>query len=230
MQPLTQPPRPEFLFPLIRHLSTRVTRYLAATPLSANQITFISLLFGLASAVVFSFGEYHWDLWGGIFLFVMYLLDHCDGEVARIKGQNSRSGAMFDTFVDWITHAAIFIGLGIGSQFALGHDWMNAAGWIAAAGATINYGIALYGDIQKLKAESASATQDTEPSDSPERPENWKEAILFAFRELARADFWLIILGLCVVDVVWYILPFVAIGAHAYWIAALFTRHNNYRV
>ncbi len=215
---------------MIRHLSTRVTPFLAATPLSANQITFISLLFGLASAVVFSFGDYLWDLWGGVFLFVMYLLDHCDGEVARMKGQSSKFGAIFDTFVDWITHAAIFIGLGIGSHLALGHNWMNAAGWAAALGATINYGIALYGDLQKSKTASAPTGQGSGASESPDRPENWKETILFAFRELARADFWLIILALCVVGKVWYILPFIAIGAHVYWIAAFFTRHKNYRV
>jgi phosphatidylglycerophosphate synthase len=226
MQSLTKPPRPEFLFPLIRHLSTRVSPFLAATSLSANQITFISLLFGLASAVVFSFGDYVWDLWGGVFLFIMYLLDHCDGEVARLKGQNSRFGTMFDTFVDWIAHVAIFIGLGIGSHFALGHDWMNMAGWIAAAGATINYVISLYDDLKEGDASGKSGDE----GDAPERPENWREAILFAFRELARADFWLIVLVLCIVDQVWYLLPFVAIGAHVYWITALFTRHKTYRV
>ncbi len=45
---------------------------------------------------------------------------------------------------------------------------------------------------------------------------------MFIFRELTRADFWLIVLALSIFDVTWVLLPAGAIGAQVYWATQFF--------
>jgi len=73
------------LFPLIRFLSPPLTRILVKTPISANQVTTLSLFSGVAAAWFFAASD-HRSVVIGAFLFVgCYVLDNCDGEVARLK-------------------------------------------------------------------------------------------------------------------------------------------------
>ena len=87
--------------PLIRHLSVRLTPLLSRTPLSANQITAAGLVVGLAGAGCMLAGEWAWAVAGAVLLVVSYVLDNCDGEVARLKNQSSQFGMHFDDFADW---------------------------------------------------------------------------------------------------------------------------------
>ncbi len=99
-------------FPLVRHLSVRVTPVLAKLPVHASQITAVSLLTGLASGLCMMQGERTWGIIGGVFLVICYVLDNCDGEIARLKNQASRLGMHFDTFVDAAVHTFFFVALG----------------------------------------------------------------------------------------------------------------------
>ena len=99
-------PRPKPLFPLIRHLSARTTPMLLKIPLTANQVTFISMVLGLAAAGLFAQGDVKTQLAGSLVFFVSYLLDNCDGEIARARKQSSKIGKMYDSFVDWVVHVA----------------------------------------------------------------------------------------------------------------------------
>lgn len=217
-------PRTRHLFPLIRQLSARTTPILLKTPLSANQITFISMFLGLAAAGLFAAGEFRLSLLGGLVFFLSYLLDHCDGEVARAKNQASRFGQAFDSFVDWIVHAAFFAGVGWGAAENSGQLIWFWFGLAAGLGATINYLMGLYAFLTQ-----ASDDGGGDP-DNYDQPANWKEVLIFAFRELARADFWLLVLILILFDVLWLLLPAAAIGAQVYWILYLFAWNKNYRV
>ena len=114
--------RPETLFPLIRHLSGRVTPVLARFPVSANQITAVSLLFGLGCAWCLMQGGRAFAVAGAALLVIDYVLDNCDGEIARLKNQCSEFGMRFDSFVDWIVHAVFFAALGIGVAGTTGED------------------------------------------------------------------------------------------------------------
>ena len=217
-------PRPKPLFPLIRHISARTTPMLLKTPLTANQVTFISMLLGLTAAGLFAQGDVKTQFAGSLVFFVCYLLDNCDGEIARARKQNSKTGQMFDTFVDWVVHAAFFVGLGWGVAGSTGQElwfWFGVSG---SAGASINYFLGLYA-IMKQSDEA----EDGDP-DNYDHPDTWEQAVIFAFRELARADFWLLVIILTVFDFLWILLPAAAIGAHVYWILYLFAWNKNYRV
>ena len=223
LSPIERAQSPERMFPLIRRISARVTPVLAATPISANQITAASLLFGLACNWAMMQGGQTWTVIGAVLLFVSYVLDNCDGEIARLKDQCSEFGDRFDTFVDWVVHAGFFAALGIGANAGSGEAVWLWLGLIAAAGATLNYFIGLFIESRRGGAEAADETPDKEPET------RW-EWVVFFFRELSRADFCFIVLALAALDLTWVLLPLGAVGAQAYWVTRFIHGAGEYHV
>ena len=84
-------------------------------------------------------------------------------------------------------------------------------GAAAAAGGTINYALAVF-------FAERDADDDTTPSPDHDRPETAWQWTVFAFRELARADFCFLVLGLGLAGAQWLLLPAAAIGAQVYWL------------
>lgn len=223
LSPINQAQSPKRMFPLIRRISARVTPVLAATPITANQVTAASLLFGLACAWAMMQGDRIWTAAGAVLLFVSYVLDNCDGELARLKDQCSDFGKRFDTFVDWVVHAGFFAALGIGANAESGEAVWLWLGWIAAAGATLNYFIGLFIEARWGGAEAADET----PSKEPETKGEW---VIYFFRELSRADFCFIVLALAALDLTWVLLPMGAVGAQAYWATRFIRGASDYHV
>ncbi len=207
--------RPERLFPLIRHLSYPASRALALLPITPNQITLTSLVAALLAAWGYMQGTYGWAVAGGLGLSLSYLLDNADGEVARLKGLQSRFGEYFDTCVDWLAHAAFFVGLGVGTVAAGGAEiwlWMGAA---AAAGGSVNYGLGIY--LDRRRSDAAEKTPDAPTAPKIRGRADW---LVYAYRALLRADFCFIVLALSLADLHWLLLPAAAVGAQVYWLTA----------
>ena len=199
--------------------------------MSANQITAVSLLAGLASGWCMMQGERTWAIVGGLFLVVTYVLDNCDGEIARLKNQSSRLGMHFDNFVDTAVHTFFFVALGIGIGGATGQDAWLWLGWIAAAGCAINYVITIIVDARDRVADQRpGGSTGREAAGRPRTPRGRREWIVFAFRELSRADFCFIVLVLAVFDLMWVLLPAAAVGAHVYWAARFVRGAGEYHV
>lgn len=211
------------MFPLIRQISTRLTPALAATPLTANQVTAASLLFGLACNWAIMQGGWTWTATGAALLFVSYVLDNCDGEIARLKDQCTEFGDRFDTFVDWLVNAGFFAALGIGTAAGSGEAIWLWLGWAAAAGATLNYIIGLFIEARQ----GGALTADETPGKEPVTRGEW---IVYFFRELARADFCFIVLALASLDLTWVLLPVGAVGAQVYWATHFIRGAGGYHV
>ncbi len=217
--------RPANLFPLIRQISAQVSPRLARLSITANQVTAVSLVVGLAGNWFISEGGFRATLIGALLFLLCYILDNSDGEIARIKDQCSEFGDRFDTFVDWLVHATFFAALGIGVERETGNALWLWLGWSGALGSSINYFLGLVMDARfeaevRKEKEEAGIEHEYQPSTGDKEypsPENWKQWIVFAFRELTRADFCFIVLALAVFDATWFLLPTVAVGAHAYW-------------
>ena len=221
---------PSTLFPLIRHLSAQLTPLLARLPFSANQITFASLVLGLGCAWAVTQEGRAMTIAGGWLLVLCYLLDNCDGEIARLKGQCTAFGAFFDTFVDWIVHTAFFAALGVGVAAATENGLWLWLGWIAAAGSTINYLIRLVDDWHQHRAgQDGHDFTSGDEAQSPRRPEGRRQWAVYIFRELFRADFCFMVLGLAFFDVLWLLLPLGAVGVQVYWMAQLIRGARDYR-
>jgi len=214
--------RPARLFPLVRHLSRRLTPWLLRTPLSPNQITVSSVTVSLFGAWLFLDGGYRAGVGGALCLVAGYVLDNCDGEVARRRDLSTRFGALLDTAGDWLTHTAFFAALGIGVAQASGQGYWAWLGWIAAAGTTVN-------SFFSLRREVAAGGEAETLERPPSGAGGW-DWLLFALRELSRADFCFIVLVLALVGGTWLLLPAAAIGAHVYWMMQFREDANRYHV
>lgn len=68
--------------------------------LSANQITVLNFLtLGLGSVVLFAIGK---EMVGLLVSGLAAMVDYIDGEVARVRGGNTKRGAYLDTSLDWL--------------------------------------------------------------------------------------------------------------------------------
>lgn len=116
--------------PWDQRLARLLVRPLAKTRVTPNQITVLSLAAGTAAALLFAGGgRTAADLGAACFMLAM-LIDHADGELARLAGKTSRLGHHLDYIVGSLNYTLLFIGLGIGVGRASG-DWALAIGLAA---------------------------------------------------------------------------------------------------
>jgi CDP-L-myo-inositol myo-inositolphosphotransferase len=80
-----------------RKLSLPITRLLAPTQATPNQITVLSFLISILSAFCFALGL-PWA--GGLLAQFSSILDGVDGEIARLKWMQSAYGELFDSLLD----------------------------------------------------------------------------------------------------------------------------------
>lgn len=217
---------PTQLFPLVRHLSYRLTPILLKTSITPNQITSISLLLGLLCAVCFISGNYVAGIIGALLMTTSYTFDNCDGEVARIKNMSSEFGAKFDDMADWMVDASFFAALGYGTSQVMEQPYWFWFGCAAAAGAFIDYVVDLIYHAKNEEKEDAKTRE--EQASEPKQPEDTLDWLIYIFHKLSRADFCIIVLVLALFNITWILLPFAAIGAQAYWITDLFERARGY--
>ncbi|HEY8448986.1 MAG TPA: NTP transferase domain-containing protein [Bacillota bacterium] len=140
---------------LNRPLSRRLTRLLARTPVTPNQITFIAFALAVAASTCFALGQ---PALGGLLCQLASVVDGCDGELARLRLEARPSGALLDTVLDRYADAAVITGLILG---ALGQaTWppalVWAAGLAALAGAPLS---ALIKDRLRLLSHDPAAAQ-----------------------------------------------------------------------
>lgn len=79
-----------------------------------NHLTTIRLITGLASAAFLAVGTNYYSNIGALCFVISNLLDHTDGELARLTGKISAWGHQYDLFCDAIIHILLFVGIGYG--------------------------------------------------------------------------------------------------------------------
>lgn len=119
-----------------RPMSIAISRRLAGTAITPNQMTILSVFVGLAGAPFFLTGIPVWQTIGALFFLVHSILDGCDGELARLKFQESRWGGVLDFWGDNVVHATIFACMAVGWNLSEGAVWPLVLG-IAATGGTL---------------------------------------------------------------------------------------------
>ena len=97
-----------------RPLSLKLTKFLVKTPIRGDHITLFNLFLGFLSALCFAFGSYPGMFFGGLLFQALAILDGCDGELAKIKLQQTSRGKFLDTLSDNLTFLMLLIGLMVG--------------------------------------------------------------------------------------------------------------------
>lgn len=115
---------------VIRRVSIYVTWFLAQLGLRANHVTLLSLMFALIGIANLAYGNFTIGILG---LNFWYLLDHVDGEMARLRNESSLSGTFFDTVINFLIQPFTFLGLCVGLVQETG--WQTLFwGLVAASG------------------------------------------------------------------------------------------------
>jgi phosphatidylglycerophosphate synthase len=113
-----------------RPISLQITRRLAPTGVTPSQVTMLSLAIGLVGALFFLSAHWAWQTVGALLFLLHSIVDGCDGELARLKFQESRSGGLLDFWGDNIVHAAVFGCIAVGWSLSSRTAWPL---WLGAA-------------------------------------------------------------------------------------------------
>jgi CDP-L-myo-inositol myo-inositolphosphotransferase len=202
-----------------RKISLAITRRLAHTQIRPNQITLFNFALGLLAAGCMLLGTYPGFLVGSICFLLSSILDGCDGEIARLKFQESRFGAWLDVVTDNITHLLLFVCLTVGLIRASGSWNYLTAGTLLLAGALASLYLFIMGRRQEKRGGgllfSEQRLQDITEDKIKSQLSKWLD-------RFANRDFAYLLLFLALIDRVGWFLWIAGIGAPVF--ACLFYR------
>ena len=194
-----------------RKVSLAVSRVLAATPVTPNQMTLFSVAIGLGGALFFLSSGPAFQTAGALLFLLHSILDGCDGELARLKFQESRFGGVLDFWGDNVVHAAVFSCMALGwSRPADGAVGPLVLGALAVGG-TLASATWVYAKTMRKPKEGPLFTGVTTPDSAAAR----------AADALSRRDFIYLVLALSLFGKADWFLALTAVGAPIYFLVLL---------
>jgi phosphatidylglycerophosphate synthase len=208
-----------------RHISLAVSRQLLETAVTPNMMTVFSTLLGLLGASLFLGSSRVWYVPGALLVWLHSVLDGCDGELARVRFQESAFGSDLDFWGDNLVHLALFTCLGYGF-WATGngaHTLVLAAvadlGVVASASTAWRH---------RLRRRAASPVPGPEAGVTDEAAGDGFESKLSRLENtLAQRDFIYLLVLLALVDCVYEFLWAAAIGGLLYFGIMMYLRRVN---
>jgi len=122
-----------------RRVSIPISRWLIKFPITPNMVSLFTLGVSFVSGVYFAFGGYWNMLLGAILSVFASILDGSDGEVARLKFQESAFGCWLETVCDYLYYLFIFAGMTIGLMRTSGTKVYLAWGGLLLFGAVTSF-------------------------------------------------------------------------------------------
>ena len=153
-------------------------RLLYPLPISANTITWLALAMGLIAAAFYVSDAETALVWGAVFLYGKLFLDNVDGNLARLRGEESRLGRFLDSFSDFVVSVLVYGAI----TFRLAQDSSNpgfiwALGLMALVSSLLqcSYWVYYYvsytdwvGSYDKNRTDEAVTSEDREAAESGE--------------------------------------------------------------
>jgi phosphatidylglycerophosphate synthase len=133
-------------------LARRLVLPLRHTAVHPNHVTTAGLAAGLAAAALYAGG--HANVGAALFV-AAALLDHADGELARLTGKTSRFGHTYDRLADLAVKLGLFLSAGIGLRH--GGLGLSAVFFGAAAGVAVITIFLLRSEIARRRGPAALA-------------------------------------------------------------------------
>ena len=200
-----------------RRMSVPISVVLMRTPLTANQLSVVLVAMGLYSAWLFSIGHYWTGVLGAFISLAASVLDGCDGEIARLKYQESALGCWIETVGDYSYYVAIFVGLTVGAARQTAWPGFHWIGLLALVGTVVTFALLIYlrsritaGRPEKLHT-IARARYRAEGL--------WSRLIWRVSFVATRAAMPYGIMALALVNGLPAIVVLAAVGANVYWIS-----------
>jgi 1L-myo-inositol 1-phosphate cytidylyltransferase / CDP-L-myo-inositol myo-inositolphosphotransferase len=149
-----------------RPISLQISRRLAGTAITPNQMSLISIAVGICGGPFFLFSRPMMQMIGALLFLAHSILDGCDGELARLKFQQSRWGGVLDFWGDNVVHTVIFGCMAIGWSLSAASIWPL---WLGAAAVLGTLGSAGFVYWRLMRLKDGCDTLFTSVSDAPER-------------------------------------------------------------
>jgi phosphatidylglycerophosphate synthase len=201
-----------------RKISLAVTRRLARTRITPNLMTFVSAALGLAAAWFFASPAPPRQIAGGLLFLLHSILDGCDGELARLKFQESRFGGVLDFWGDNVVHVAVFSAFALAWSSAIGQSWPLLLGALAVSG-TVLCAVFIY--IYAMRPRAGGGPLLT--TVSPTR----RSRLAQVLDALARRDFIYFVMVLALFGKAYWFLAPVAAGTPGFFVALLVMAFGN---
>jgi phosphatidylglycerophosphate synthase len=205
-----------------RHISLSVSRQLLESAITPNMMTVFSTLLGLLGAAFFLGASRAAYVPGALLVWLHSVLDGCDGELARVRFQESAFGSDLDFWGDNLVHIALFTCLGYGF-------WRTGNGvHTLVLAAVADLGVIASASTAWQHRRRRRAAASTEAGVTEEAPGNGFESKLSRLENaLAQRDFIYLLVVLAMVDCVYEFLWAAAIGGLLYFGIMLYLRRVN---
>jgi len=135
-----------------RPMSLAITRRLVSRAITPNAMTAVSVGIGLLGAPFFLSSYWGYQLVGALLFLAHSILDGCDGELARLRFQESRWGGILDFWGDNVVHVAVFACMGVGWSLSVGEAWPLWLGALAILGAICSAGFVYWHTMRSQKS------------------------------------------------------------------------------
>ena len=136
-----------------RHINKKVSfwitrRFLCHWPITPNQVTLGAGVLGLFGCFLIASGSQTAIVLGFLLAQLQSILDGCDGELARVRFQQTEIGEWLDTIVDDVLNLALVAAIGVGLSR---HGGSANDIWIAggACAMLLTYNIIAYRELVK---------------------------------------------------------------------------------
>jgi phosphatidylglycerophosphate synthase len=133
---------------LYRPVSFPLTRALAWTPITPNQISIAVAALVALGCWLTAHASNLLAFAGTAVVLAAGYLDCCDGEIARVKLLSSRIGAWLDTIIDELSSVGYMVALGWHCHLAYGPDYLGPLGFdpwlVGIVAGLIGYGASIY--------------------------------------------------------------------------------------
>lgn len=203
-----------------RRISLPISVALIRTPLTANQLSVLLVAVGFYAAWLFSIGAYFPGVLAGFLSLSASVVDGCDGEIARLKYQESALGCWIETFGDYSYYIAIFIGLTIGSVRQTGLEAFYWIGGLALAATLVTFALLIY-----LRARITNGQPTRLHAVARDRfkaePSGWARILWKISFVATRAAMPYGIMAFALLNILPGIIVLAAIGANVYWVSLL---------
>ena len=206
-----------------RRMSVPLSRVLAQLPITPNQVTFLTLFVALLGAYYLSQGAYWPMLLGALLTQLSSILDGNDGELARLKVQDSDFGTWLDTLCDYVSYFVTFGALGWGLYTRNSDTYYLMLVGLFFAGLAIAMPLLAYFRKNHAPGEAGSFKQKVKKTLKIQEKQNiWSyiSARMHHFATRATFSYFVLIFGL--IDGWSALLHLAAIGSHVYWIAIVY--------
>jgi phosphatidylglycerophosphate synthase len=186
-----------------RPISYLVIRFTKITP---NQVTFLSLYFGILAGIFLMFGGFRNHLIAGIFAMLYILFDLMDGEIARVRNLCTDTGKWLDGIIGLVMTPYLLFSLAVG----LGGYKNLLIGAMAMVCFPIQYAIIYYYKFDIVKNEEKMA---------PNSKLGWMR------RLYGSVTFYPLLFLALVFNGGFYLLLFYALFGNFFWMIVLLTQY-----